>query len=135
MHGHKIVNQNHIHFITPTIVGWVDVFTKKIYRDIVIDSLIYCQQVKGLNIHAYVIMSNHLHLVISASEGYELSNIIRDFKKHTSKQIIKTILETAEESRSEWMLRLFKYYAKYNKNNSVLSGMEERQSSNRIGIR
>lgn len=119
MHGHKIVNQNHIHFITPTVVGWVDVFTRKTYRDIIIESLLFCQKEKGLNIHAYVIMSNHLHLVISAKEGYNLSVIVRDFKKYTSTRILKKIIETPEESRSEWMLRLFKYYAKYNKNNKT----------------
>jgi putative transposase len=119
MNGHKIVNQNHIHFITPTIVGWVDVFSRKIYKDIIIDSLKYCQENKGLIVYSYVIMSNHLHLVISAKEGFQLSNIIRDFMKFTSKRIIAEVLSNPKESRQEWMLRLFKYFAKYNKNNTT----------------
>ena len=119
MNGHKIVNQNHIHFITPTIVGWLDVFSRKIYRDIIIESLSYCRKEKGLNIHAYVIMTNHLHLVVSAKEGYKLSDIIRDFKSYTAKRIIEEMLHNPKESRQEWMLRLLKYFAKYNKRNKT----------------
>ena len=118
MHGYKIVNQNHIHFITPTIVGWLDVFTRKKYKDIVVDSLNFCIENKGLSVHAYVIMSNHLHLVVSAKEGYELSDILRDFKSHTARHIIKDLVKNSSESRRGWMLRLLKYYAKYNSNNS-----------------
>ena len=59
-----------------------------------------------------------MHLIISADNGRRLSDIIRDFKKFTSKTILKLIMTTPEESRSEWMLRLFKYYARFNKNNT-----------------
>ncbi len=118
MNGHKIINQNALHYITLTVVGWIDVFTRKVYKDDLINSLRYCIKEKGLNVHAYVIMSNHMHVILSAKEGYVLSYIVRDFKRHTAKTIIERILTTKEESRSEWMLKLFKYYAKYNKNNS-----------------
>ncbi|MFT6338336.1 MAG: putative transposase [Saprospiraceae bacterium] len=119
MTGHKIVNQNHLHFITATVVGWIDVFSRKVYKDILIDSFKYCQEKKGLEVYAYVIMSNHIHIVVAAKEGYEFSNILRDFKKHTSKAIIKHVVENPTESRQAWMLKLFKYYAKYNKNNTT----------------
>ncbi len=119
MHGHKIINQNGLHFLTPTVVGWVDVFTRRKYKDIIIDSLKYCMENKGLVINAYVIMSNHLHLICHAKDGNRLSDILRDFKAHTSKAIIQSILEDKVESRQEWMLRMFKYYAKYNSNNKT----------------
>ncbi len=105
--------------MTFTVVGWIDVFTRKVYKDVLINSLQYCIKEKGLNVHAYVIMSNHMHVILSAKEGYVLSDIIRDLKRHTAKTIIETIQTTKEESRSEWMLKLFNYYAKYNKNNST----------------
>lgn len=62
-------------------------------------------------------MSNHLHLIASVDETIEnksLSDILRDSKKFTSKEIIKTIKEVPE-SRSEWMLNLFWYAGKHNK--------------------
>ena len=116
--GYKIENQNGLHFLTFTVVGWVDVFTRKRYRDIFIDSLKYCTQNKELLLFSYVIISNHVHLIVRTDSEAGLSAIIRDLKTFTSKKIIKSIIEDPGESRSEWMLRLFKYYAKYNSNNS-----------------
>ncbi len=74
--------------MTFTAVGWIDVFTRKVYKDVIIDSLQYCISNKGLVVYAYVIMSNHIHVMMSAKEGFKLSDIIWDFKKYTSKQII-----------------------------------------------
>jgi putative transposase len=117
MHGHKISNQQSTYFITMTIVGWLDVFTRDEYRKIVIESLAFCQKEKGLVINAYVIMSNHIHLICYTREPYKLSDFLRDFKKFTSKAIIFAIQNNEKESRKEWMLNLFEYFAKYNKNN------------------
>ena len=53
-------------------------------------------------------MSNHLHLM--AKEGFVLSDIIRDFKKHISKQMAATIIEIGE-SRRDWLLKKFGFEA------------------------
>ncbi len=103
-----ISDQNAIYFLTFTVIGWIDVFTRKEYKIEVVNSLNYCIQNKGLRVFAWCIMSNHIHLIASAKDGYKLSEIIRDFKKFTAKQIIKMI-ETEPESRKEWMLNQFKY--------------------------
>ena len=105
--GYKIRDQQAIHFITFAVVEWVDVFTRKAYRDILIDSLGYCQQQKGLVLHAWCIMSNHVHLLASANNG-NMSDILRDFKKFTAKQVIAAIQTNEHESRKNWMLHLFK---------------------------
>lgn len=63
--GYKIRNPEAIHFITFAVVEWVDVFTRKVYCDIVLDSLRYCQKERGLYIHGWCLMSNHIHLVVS----------------------------------------------------------------------
>jgi putative transposase len=67
--GYKIENGNNAYYLTFQIVGWVDIFTRKTYRDIVIESLKYCQKNKGLNLFAYVIMSNHIHLLAQSETG------------------------------------------------------------------
>ena len=108
--SYKINNNDGIYFITITVIGWVDLFTRKEYRDIIIESLKYCQNNKGLVLYAYVIMSNHVHMMISVEEGFEAQNIVRDFKKFTSKEIIKRIKEIGE-SRRVWLLNKFKYEA------------------------
>ena len=115
--GYKIRNQEAVHFITFAVVEWVDVFTRKDYRDIVLDSVRHCQDKKGLLLHAWCLMSNHLHLIVSAKEN-NLSDILRDFKKFTSKPIIKAIQDNEHESRKAWMLELFKKAGEANSRNS-----------------
>jgi len=109
------VEQDSLHYITFQIVRWVDIFTRKVYRDIVIDSLRYCQVNKGLEIYAFVIMSNHIHLLIRSDIG-KLSDTIREFKSFTAKQILLAI-DSESESRREWMLNLFEFAAKQHKRN------------------
>jgi putative transposase len=104
---YKIYDQQGIYYITCTVHQWVDIFTRKIYVDILIDSLKHCQMHKGLEIYAWVIMSNHCHLIISSKKN-NLSDIIRDFKKFTAKQIVSCIENNLYESRRDWLLWLLK---------------------------
>ena len=103
-------NTDYSYFITFTVVGWIDVFTRRDYCDIVIKNLKYCQQHKGMELYAYVIMPSHIHLVARHKEG-KLNEIVRDLKSLTAKEIIKEILNSGIESRKEWMLDMFKDYA------------------------
>lgn len=45
--GYQIEEQFELYFLTFTIVDWVDIFTRKSYKDIIIDSLNYCIKHKG----------------------------------------------------------------------------------------
>jgi len=74
-----------LYFVTTTVVDWVDIFTRPKYKHIVIDSLAYCQQNKGLKIYAWVLMNNHLHMIISVEGDHAIADVMRDFKKYTSK--------------------------------------------------
>ena len=116
--GYKIRNKEGIHFITFAVVNWVDVFSRKEYKDIVVDSIKYCQANKGLVLHCWCLMSNHIHLVVSAKEQ-NTSDILRDFKKFTSKQIIQAIKEHPQESRREWILNIFEIAGEQNSRNKT----------------
>ena len=104
------------HFVTFSVIGWIDVFSRESYKEIFVNSLKHCQENKGLKLHAWIIMTNHVHLIISSNTN-KIEDIVRDLKKYTSKQIIKTIQENPTESRKEWMLNLFGYAGKSNSNN------------------
>jgi len=110
--GYQIYDQSGLYYLTLQVIDWVDVFSRKNHRDIIINSLDYCRKEKGLQIYAYVIMTNHIHLLTMAKEG-NLSNVIRDFKKFTASQILKAIA-TEPESRRDWMLKRFEFAAKSN---------------------
>jgi len=89
-----------------TVVDWIDVFTRANHKDVVIESLKYCIENKGLNLYSYCLMTNHLHLIVDSQESYELKDTIRDLKKYISKKVIKQIQEEPE-SRREGMLTAF----------------------------
>jgi len=110
------IDSNSIYFLTITVVDWVDIFTREDYRQIIIDSLKYCQKEKGLEIYSWCLMSNHLHMIASGKENglFTLSDILRDFKKFTSKAIIQKINEITE-SRCNWLLDRFEFAGRYNK--------------------
>ncbi len=114
---YKFHNPDGVYFITFAVVEWVDVFTRKEYRDILIENLKYCQANKGLEIFAWCIMSNHVHLIVRAKEGFLLQEILRDYKKFTSKKIVEAISNNVGESRKEWMLEIFKKHGQQNSNN------------------
>jgi REP element-mobilizing transposase RayT len=104
---YKILDQNRPYFVTFATEGWVDVFTRPIYRDIIIESLKYCQKEKGLVIYAWCLMTNHLHLIIATKGLEKMEDIIRDFKKYTAVHLCRAIESNEQESRKEWMLRIF----------------------------
>jgi REP element-mobilizing transposase RayT len=100
---YKIAELASPHFITCTIVAWLPVFTRPRYLDIVTASLTFCRQQKGLRLHAFVILDNHLHLVVSADD---LSQVIRDFKRHTAKEI----LAVARQENKLGLLKQFEFF-------------------------
>jgi len=93
------------------------VFIRREYKDILIESLRYCQENKGLKIHAWVIMTSHVHLIIR-SEGKLLQDILRDLKSYTSTKLRNVIQENSQESRKEWMIWMMQRAGKKNSNNT-----------------
>lgn len=113
--GYKIRNQSGLYFMTFTVVGWIDIFSRKVYRDLFVKNMMYCREHKGLSVGAYVIMTNHAHLIWRSGTG-KLSDTLRDFRSFTTKEVIKTI-ENENESRESWLIHMFKFYAKFNNQN------------------
>ena len=104
---YKATTSEEAYFITITTVGWIDIFTRLNQKQAIVDALHYCQINKGLEIYAYCIMHSHIHMLCKATDGFVLSNVMRDFKKYTAKMIVKIAIEEPE-SRREWMLEHFK---------------------------
>lgn len=105
---YKFHNPEGLYFVTFAVQEWADVFTRNCYKDILIDNLKFCQENKGLELYAWCIMSNHVHLIGRVNGGDSWPEILRDFKKYTSKAIIKAIHEHPGESRKEHLLGVFK---------------------------
>lgn len=105
-----------MYFVTYATVGWVDVFTRNEYRNVILDSLRYCCANKGLEVYAWVIMTNHVHLIIGTS-GENMEHILGNHKSYTAGVLHTAIADNMHESRKEWMLSIFSEAGKTNSNN------------------
>jgi REP element-mobilizing transposase RayT len=91
-----------------TVVDWIDLFTRPEQKKQIVDALHYCTVNKGLEIYGWCLMPSHLHLIANAVEPFQLSAIIRDFKRHTSKTAIE-VIQSQIESRRNWLLNRFEF--------------------------
>jgi REP element-mobilizing transposase RayT len=78
------------YFITFTLVEWIHLFDIQEFATILVNSLKFCAQNKGLSILGYCIMPSHVHLIVQ-SRINPLGSTIRDLKKFTSSEIISVI--------------------------------------------
>lgn len=104
---------NEMYFITFTVHNWYYVFDRHERFGVLADSLRYCQKHKDLKIYAYVFMINHLHLIVQSED---VSGFVRDFKRFTSREIMKNIIAT-EPDVAELFARKNNYYEFWKKTN------------------
>lgn len=115
---YKIRDQDKLYFVTFTVIRWLDVFTRREYRDIFLESLKHCQKNKGLEVCAYCIMPSHVHLIIGRNGDPALEGIVWDIKKYTTTKIIEAIRNNPQESRRDLLLWLFERAGTNNANNT-----------------
>ena len=78
-------------FITRTVFGRTRLFHLERYADIVMGSLAYCVNHRWFDLHAYVVMPSHIHLILMVAEDHSVGHILRDFCKYTAQQILFTM--------------------------------------------
>ena len=106
--NYKFHNPEGLYFVSFSVIEWIDVFTRKLYRDILLDSLSFCQRNKGMEIIAWCIMPNHVHLIFRSIKEQRPELLLGDFKRFTSKAIVQAIKDNPQESRKDFMLEQFK---------------------------
>ena len=85
--GYKIRDEFGVYYLTFAVVEWIDVFSRKIYADIVLVSLKFCIEKKQLKVFAWCIMTNHIHLILQSSKG-DLSGTLRDLKNLLPQELL-----------------------------------------------
>ena len=101
-----------LYFVTLTVVGGIDVFTRHEYCDLLVENLNYCIDNKRLRVYEYSILPSRLYMIADVDEGKNnLPKVLRDFKGYSSKQILRAISEHPDENRKDWLMRLFQSYA------------------------
>ena len=94
---YRIHEGGEAYFITATIVDWLPVFATAGCCDVLVKSLLHCREHKKLQIHAWVILDNHFHAILS---GPDLAKTVRDLKRFTG----RTLVEQIRSERRDWLL-------------------------------
>ena len=100
---YKFYNKEGLYFMSFATVYWIDVFTRDHYCLSFMESLDFCRKKQGMEIYAWCIMPNHIHLIFRAKNNNP-GDLLRDLKTFTSKNIQKLIVDNPQESRKEWLL-------------------------------
>jgi REP element-mobilizing transposase RayT len=85
---YKIYEPTHPHFVTCTILHWIPLFTRKESVQIILDCFEFLKKKDNMKLYAYVILENHLHLVL---ESDDLTKTMESFKKFTAKKILELL--------------------------------------------
>lgn len=114
---YRFTDTQGIYFTTSTVVGWADVFSRDIYREILLDSIRFCQRNQGLQVHAWVLMTNHLHMIYSCKGPQDPALVLKNIKSFTAIKLIDAIVNNPKESRKEYLLHLFEAEGKKSSSN------------------
>jgi len=88
----------HLYFVTTTVVNHKPIFRRPQLVQIIIDSLDYIRKSHWVKIYAYVIMPDHLHLILKYLDNHTPAQVMRDFKKFTAKRIIERLQEDNDQN-------------------------------------
>lgn len=96
--------QGHIYYITTVVYDRRPLFTHPPYVLALLDSLNYYRFVYRFKIVGYVIMPDHIHVLVWPQAGPQIAEFMRDFKKYTAVRIVRQ----AEVEEREGDLEAFK---------------------------
>ncbi len=98
-----------------------DIFTRDIYREIVLESIRFCQRNQGLRVHAWVLMTNHLHMIHSCKGAKDPGLVLKHMQSFTAVKLIDSINSNPKESRREYILNLLAAEGKKSSSNIGLN--------------
>ena len=112
-------SENNLYFLTFTVVEKIPVFTNSQYCNVIIENFKFYQENKNLKIFNYVIMDNHVHMIMSHKK--DIGKVVQDFKKYTAKQALELL---TNDSR-QWIKYLLKFFKKSYKSVSTYQFWQE----------
>ena len=115
--NYKFHNISGLYFVSFATVYWLDVFTREVYFNVLVDSINFCRAKKGMELFAYCFMPSHVHLIFRSSNE-DPDGLLRDFKSFTAKKLIEAVENNPQESRKDYLLWFFERAAKMKSNSS-----------------
>ena len=102
------------YLVTLNTIDRVDLFIRPFFKQIIVESLNYFIEKKGLSVYGWCLMTNHLHLIVQPRDGFELSALISDFKAFTAKIILED-LNADSDIRRTWIMKKIREAALFDK--------------------
>src|SRR5450759_3206701 len=78
----------HLYFVTSSAVQHTHLFQRDVIKRILIDALYMLRTFDQTKLYAFVVMPNHLHMIIQCAEDNPMKDVLRDFKINTARLII-----------------------------------------------
>ncbi len=102
MDSYTFIDDVYVYFVTFTITDWLPIFINPEPINIINQSLLYCINNKNLRIHAYVIMPNHIHLILydACCDNDHLGKALTAFRKFTGNKLANFIDNTLADTFS-----------------------------------
>lgn len=105
---YRICDEKAPHFLTCTVLNWMPLFTRPQTSDIILEALCHRQEQDGWKVYGYVIMENHLHMIVQTGN---LSVELPRFKSFTARKLIDRLTEC----HAEHLLRQLAFFRKEHK--------------------
>jgi REP element-mobilizing transposase RayT len=115
---YKVSLNNQAYFVTCSIVNWLPLFSNPEFAQTILDSLDFLNKAGRLILHAFVIMENHLHLIVSSPD---LQKELGDFKSFTARKI----LDSLKERKSNSILEQLRFSKKTHKRGQTFQLWQE----------
>lgn len=102
------------YLLTLNTIDRVDLFIRPFFKQIIVESLNYFIEKKGLVVYGWCLMTNHLHLIVQPGKGLDLSALVSDFKAFTAK-IVLADLNADSDIRRTWIIKKIREAALFDK--------------------
>lgn len=80
---------HHLYFVTTSCVQRYHLLRRGVAKRLVVDTL-DCMRLRGrIKLYAFVVMPNHLHLIVQCRAEDPLADVIRDLKKHIADRLVR----------------------------------------------
>lgn len=114
----RIYIQNGIYFITTNTKDKFPYFDEDIFCELIIHQLEFCKKMYEINLHAYKINPDHLHLLFTVGNKYTISDVMFSLKKqsaHGINQILGYVDLIKSKNNVEWVEKLSKWKTDFEK--------------------
>jgi putative transposase len=121
--------KGHFYHVTTRTVGGVFAFDSDAAKQVIVDAMAFYRQRGDWRLHGFVIMANHVHVVVSQAE-ISLSGVIGNFKKwisnHLGGQSEEPLLERRFDDNAITHVKELWQVVDYVHNNPVRIGLVRR---------